>query len=526
MEGSWRWFRDVVGLPAKGLFPSPTMGRRYASKKECEALWGKRKSNNGFRYTMHEDESLKTRIEELIRQVYQRKQTPNSDINISFACGVLAERKGFNINWAKFAEAVHRRKRSFTPLPEYKNSSSSHDGDEEEGEEEEEEDSDEEEDDEEEVEEQDVEEDDSVAGGNGLHEGNSPEKNQGGDELLGTKGPTTMEQPHEEVVVQPQPEIKGGREGDQLQSPREGVVSTDATRDCIGDEPLGTKSGTQFPFGEEVPAQVQLNILEEKLKPEGETHVADAGLSDVAPVGYTSASSPLVSEGLHTLATQIDENGVIVMERAVRLKEVKLREDQVKFKRELLQFKIGQLALKRKYLQIGSPTSMVEEEKNLHMGEGSGVAKTSLATQIKDINGIVLKKRQTVQNCTNVLEAIQSKLVDLIYKMNSAEGRLHSAKVQVLGLENIDGKDVHKFGLAEVQDSILELEKICHEIGEVRADLRVKAEHHKSELTKLHHYEACLHRLQQKTYVEMEVPEGTSLTFPFRVLPNVEAWIC
>jgi hypothetical protein len=110
--------------------------------------------------------------------------------------------------------------------------------------------------------------------------------------------------------------------------------------------------------------------------------------------------------------------------------------------------------------------------------------------------------------------------------MNSAEGRLHSAKVQVLGLENIDGKDVHKFGLAEVQDSILELEKICHEIGEVRADLKVKVEHHKSELTKLHHYEACLHRLQQKRDVEMEVPEGTSLTFPFRVLPNVEAWIC
>ena len=142
MEGSWRWFRDVVGLPGKGLFPSPNMGKRYASKKECEKLWGKRKSNNGFRYTTHEDEALKTRIETLIRQVYQRRQTQNSDINLTFALGVLAERKGFIINWAKFAESVHRRKGTFIPLPEYKNSSSSQDGEEEEEEDyEEEEDS-------------------------------------------------------------------------------------------------------------------------------------------------------------------------------------------------------------------------------------------------------------------------------------------------------------------------------------------------------------------------------------------------
>ena len=73
MEGSWRWFRDVVGLPAKGLFPSPNMGKCHASKKECEKLWGKRKSNNGFRYNSHEDDSLKNMIETLIRQVYQRK---------------------------------------------------------------------------------------------------------------------------------------------------------------------------------------------------------------------------------------------------------------------------------------------------------------------------------------------------------------------------------------------------------------------------------------------------------------------
>jgi hypothetical protein len=91
---------------------------------------------------------------------------------------------------------------------------------------------------------------------------------------------------------------------------------------------------------------------------------------------------------------------------------------------------------------------------------------------------------------------MQTKVCDLLYKMNNVEGRLHSAKVQVVGLESIDGNDVHKFGLAEVQDSILELEKICHEIGEVRFELKTKAEQHKGELTKLHHYEACLLRLK------------------------------
>jgi hypothetical protein len=102
--------------------------------------------------------------------------------------------------------------------------------------------------------------------------------------------------------------------------------------------------------------------------------------------------------------------------------------------------------------------------------------------------------------------------------MNNVEGRLHFANVQVIGLEAIDGKDVHQFGLAEVQDSILELEKICHEIGEVRFELKTKVEHHKSELTKLHHYEACLLRLKQKTNVELEVQQGSSLTFLFIVL--------
>ena len=74
---------------------------------------------------------------------------------------------------------------------------------------------------------------------------------------------------------------------------------------------------------------------------------------------------------------------------------------------------------------------------------------------------------------------------------------------------------MHNFGLAELQDAILELEKICHEIGEIRFELKTKAEQHKGELSKLHHYEDCLLRLKQKTCMQMDVDQGICLTFLF-----------
>jgi hypothetical protein len=322
------------------------MGKCYASKKECETLWGKRKSNNGFRYTTHEDESLRTRIETLIRQVYQRKQTTNSDITLTFALGVLAERKGFSINWAKFAETVHRRKRSFSPLPEYKNGSSSQDGSEEEEEDEEDEEDDEEDEEDEEEEEKEEEEDDTHGDEDMLHEDDATEeKHQGGDELCGSNLQAVGEkQGDEEAAAPPQTMIDGGTGGDQLHSPRQEVVSKDAPTVCIGDEQLGLEAGSEEACAEEVAAQFENNAPHEKVQAEGDTHGARLGEVDVAPGGEHYATPPLVREGLEmpsTLGTEIDDNSLLVMEKAVRLKEVKLREDQVKFKRELLQFKIG-----------------------------------------------------------------------------------------------------------------------------------------------------------------------------------------
>ena len=126
--------------------------------------------------------------------------------------GVLAERKGFTINWAKFAETVHRRKGSFSPLPEYKYSSSSPEG----GEEEDEEEGDDEHKDKEEKKEENQEEKEEEV--EGEEEDNT---DHGGDVALGTDIPPINEQQvDEEVLVQPEPKLQGGPDEDQLQSPR------------------------------------------------------------------------------------------------------------------------------------------------------------------------------------------------------------------------------------------------------------------------------------------------------------------
>lgn len=51
----------------------------------------------------------------------------------------------------------------------------------------------------------------------------------------------------------------------------------------------------------------------------------------------------------------------------------------------------------------------MQEEKDFHFGEGSKIANYGLATQIKDIDLLVVKKRQTIKDCTEVLEAMQKK---------------------------------------------------------------------------------------------------------------------
>jgi hypothetical protein len=79
----------------------------HAFVAECEAMFGKTKGNNGFRYDNCVEPSLVARMEELYVIVYQKLDIINNTIGVSFARAVLAERKGkFKVNWAHFVAQV------------------------------------------------------------------------------------------------------------------------------------------------------------------------------------------------------------------------------------------------------------------------------------------------------------------------------------------------------------------------------------------------------------------------------------
>ncbi len=52
------------------------------------------------------DAGLLGRIQDLYPLVYQKPEMTNNSIAVRFACGILAERKGFTVNSTRFAEQV------------------------------------------------------------------------------------------------------------------------------------------------------------------------------------------------------------------------------------------------------------------------------------------------------------------------------------------------------------------------------------------------------------------------------------
>ena len=51
---SFKWFKDHVGLPSKGLTPSKTLQNCHATNMECEILCGKwewARGHNGYFFT-------------------------------------------------------------------------------------------------------------------------------------------------------------------------------------------------------------------------------------------------------------------------------------------------------------------------------------------------------------------------------------------------------------------------------------------------------------------------------------------
>jgi len=79
----------------------------HVSIVKCEAMFGKKKNNNGFRYDNYVEPSLVARVKELYVIVYQKSNITNNTIGVSFARVVLIERKGkFKVNLVHFVAKV------------------------------------------------------------------------------------------------------------------------------------------------------------------------------------------------------------------------------------------------------------------------------------------------------------------------------------------------------------------------------------------------------------------------------------
>jgi hypothetical protein len=79
----------------------------HASIVKCEAMFGKRKGNNGFIYDNCVEPSLVAKMEKLYVVVYQKANITNNTIGVSFARVVFVERKGkFKVSLARFVVEV------------------------------------------------------------------------------------------------------------------------------------------------------------------------------------------------------------------------------------------------------------------------------------------------------------------------------------------------------------------------------------------------------------------------------------
>jgi len=71
IKGNAKWFKVKVGLCDHGLNIRKELIDSHASIAECEAMFGKRNDNNGFKYDNCVEPSLVARVEELYVIVYR-----------------------------------------------------------------------------------------------------------------------------------------------------------------------------------------------------------------------------------------------------------------------------------------------------------------------------------------------------------------------------------------------------------------------------------------------------------------------
>jgi hypothetical protein len=99
VEGSAKWFKVKIGLCDHGLDIRKELIDSHALIAKCEAMFGKRKCNNGFRYDNCVELNLVAKVGELYDVVYQKSNITNNTIGVRFARAILVERKRkFKVN--------------------------------------------------------------------------------------------------------------------------------------------------------------------------------------------------------------------------------------------------------------------------------------------------------------------------------------------------------------------------------------------------------------------------------------------
>jgi hypothetical protein len=80
IEGSAKWFKVKMGMCAHGLNIKKELIDSHASIVVCEAMFGKKKCNNGFRYDNCVELTLVARGEELYVIVSHKSNITNNII--------------------------------------------------------------------------------------------------------------------------------------------------------------------------------------------------------------------------------------------------------------------------------------------------------------------------------------------------------------------------------------------------------------------------------------------------------------